>query len=83
MLTSLHDDPTGGHLGFQKTYEKVRIRCHWLGMYKDIEHWCRSCTDCATHKTPRNRPNAPFLPIALLIEWPLIVIDMSLFSPII
>lgn len=63
MLTSAHDDLTGGHLGIFKTYQKLKERYFWDRMYKDVEHWVRSCVDCATRKTPKNRLRAPLLPL--------------------
>ena len=63
VLVNAHDDLAGGHLGVFKTYEKLRDRFYWRGMYKDVEHWVRSCTDCATRKSPRNQLRAPLLPI--------------------
>ena len=32
-------------------------------MYKDIQHWVRSCVDYQMRKTPRNRKKTPLLPI--------------------
>ena len=32
-------------------------------MFKDIEHWCNSCVDCAMKKIPRGHRRAPLLPI--------------------
>ena len=32
-------------------------------MFKDVEHWCKSCQDCSMRKTPRNSKRAPLLPI--------------------
>ena len=52
VLVNAHDDLAGGHLGVYKTYEKLRDRYYWCGMYKDVEHWVRSCQDCSTRKTP-------------------------------
>lgn len=63
VLVHAHDDLMGGHLGTFKTYEKLRDRFYWRGMYKDVEHWVRSCVDCATRKRPRNNLRAPLLPI--------------------
>ena len=74
ILKSLHDDPTGGHLGLQKTYDKIRTRYHCPGMFKDVEHWCRSCVDCSMHKTPRNRAKAP-LPIPVEGAFDRVAVD--------
>ena len=63
VLVACHDDPTAGHFGVFKTYEKIRARYYWNGMFKDIEHWCNTCVDCAMKKMPRNKHKAPLLPI--------------------
>ena len=63
VLVACHDNPTAGHLSSLKTYEKIRMRYYWHGMFKDIELWCKSCVDCAMKKMPRNRRKAPLLPI--------------------
>lgn len=58
-----HDDPTAAHLGTMKTYEKLHLQYYWRNMFSDIQHWCKSCCDCAMRKTPRNCHKAPLLPI--------------------
>lgn len=63
ILTWGHDDPTAGHFGTTKTYEKLRTRYYWRHMFSDIQHWIRSCADCSMRKTPRNRHKAPLMPI--------------------
>ena len=63
ILVACHDDPTAGHLSTLKTYEKVRMRYFWNGMFKDIEHWCYSCIDYAMTKVPHGKRKAPLLPI--------------------
>eukprot|EP00795_Rhopilema_esculentum_P001289 gene1289-biopygen9980 len=62
VLVACHYDPSAGHLSTVKTYEKVRSRYYWHGMYKDFEHWCHSCVDCAMKKIPRS-VKARLLPI--------------------
>ena len=42
ILKAFHDNPMGGHLGHEKTYDKIRVHYYWPGMYKDIQHWVRS-----------------------------------------
>ena len=61
VLVNAHDDLSGGHFGVYKTYEKLRDRFYWKGMYKDVEHWVRSCVDCATRKNPKSKARAPLL----------------------
>ena len=78
ILTSCHDDATAGHLGPTKTYEKVRNRYYWHGMFKDIEHWCRTCIDCAMRKRPRNSHKAPLLPV----DGPFDRLAMDVFGPL-
>ena len=54
ILSWGHDDPTAGHFGTTKTYEKLRTRYYWRKMFSDVQHWTRSCADCSMRKTPRN-----------------------------
>ena len=76
VLVNAHDDLTGGHLGVFKTYEKLRDRYYWKGMYKDVEHWVRSCQDCSTRKKPRNKRHAPLLPIPVSGAFERIAVDI-------
>ncbi|GBN69603.1 hypothetical protein AVEN_73177-1 [Araneus ventricosus] len=36
VLKHFHDAPTAGHLGFAKTYDRIRKRFYWPGMYRNI-----------------------------------------------
>ena len=80
LLVALHDDPTAGHLGPVKTYEKVQQRYYWYGMLKDIEHWCRACIDCSMRKRPRNHHSAPLLPIPIQGPFDRLAMDILLTS---
>ena len=71
-----HDDTTAGHLSMNKTYHKIQERFFWIGMYSDVDHWCRSCTDCATKKTPKGRKKAPILPIPVDGPFDRVAIDV-------
>ena len=34
ILKAFHDNPMGGHLGHEKTYNKIRVHYYWSSMYK-------------------------------------------------
>ena len=79
ILQSCHDDPLSGHLGFKKTYNKLRERFHWKHMYSDCDFWCKSCIDCATKKTPKQLSKAPLLPIPA--NYPFEKVAVDVFGP--
>ena len=49
-LKGLHDEPTSGHLGKDKTIELVRQRFFWPGMKKDVTDYVASCIICQKTK---------------------------------
>ncbi|KAI5725816.1 hypothetical protein M8J77_020471 [Diaphorina citri] len=55
VLEELHGGTSGGHLGVNKTVDKVRERFYWLRMKQDVEDYCRRCASCAASKGPRVR----------------------------
>lgn len=63
ILVGGHDDPLAGHLGVNKTYDKLRDKYYWPKMFADVQHWCLSCTHCQMKKSPKQRQTAPILPI--------------------
>jgi hypothetical protein len=44
VLTELHVGQSGGHLGVNKTLNKVQQRYYWLQARNDVENWCRQST---------------------------------------
>jgi hypothetical protein len=84
VLTELHDGPSGGHVGINKTLNKVRQRFYWLQARADIEKWCRQCDTCAASRGPQTRNwgqmhwynvGAPFERIAIDIAGPFLRSD--------
>jgi hypothetical protein len=37
ILREMHDSPVGGHVGINRTYEKLRHFIDWEGMKRDVE----------------------------------------------
>ena len=52
IFQQLHDAPTAGHLGINKTLHKVKSRFYWPTLKYDVEDWCKSCEKCAQRKPP-------------------------------
>lgn len=75
VLMQGHDNVTAGHLGVHKTYDKLRKRYYWYGMYRDVEHWCKSCVDCAMRKDPKHKPKAPLLPLPVEGAFDRVAVD--------
>ncbi|GBN48124.1 Transposon Ty3-I Gag-Pol polyprotein, partial [Araneus ventricosus] len=56
VLKHFHDAPTAGHLGFAKTYDRIRKRFYWPGMYRNIVRYVMHCHDCQRRKSIPQRP---------------------------
>jgi hypothetical protein len=78
VLTELNNGPSG-HLGINKTLNKVRQRFYWLQTRADTEKWCRQCDTCAASRGQRSRNGgqmhqynvgAPFERIAIHVAGP-------------
>ena len=54
-----HDMPTAGHLGVEKTLEKVKESFYWPGMKDYIHDYCRQCDRCFSRKPKRQKNQAP------------------------
>ena len=59
ILRQLHDEPTGGHLGGNKTMRKVRQRFCWAKCRVDVDAWCRRCDICAAKKGTDKKARSP------------------------
>ena len=70
ILATLHNSPTGAHLGQNKTLYKVRYRFYWTGYKKQVIRWCRRCDVCAQSKPGPKRTHAQLghVPVAAPLE---------------
>lgn len=80
ILQSLHDDPTAGHLGFYKTYDRVRRRYFWPRLYSSVHKYVSSCISCQRRKPappaagllqPLSPPHSPFDRVGIDLLGPL------------
>ena len=80
ILSALHDAPSAGHLGVNKTVERVRERFYWYSLQNDVQDWRWQCEKCARRNSPHatarvplvsSCPGYPFKRIALDIMGPM------------
>ena len=79
ILKELHGGVSGGHLGEQKTTNRLKERFYWPGYSQDVQMWCRNCAACATRKTPAPKARAPLVNIQA--GYPLQLIAMDIMGP--
>ncbi|GFX31796.1 transposon Tf2-6 polyprotein [Trichonephila clavipes] len=63
ILRHFHDASTAGHLGFAKTYDRIRKRFYWLGMYRNVVRYVMHCRECQRRKSVPHRPPERLVPI--------------------
>ena len=74
-LTLSHDIPTAGHLGVDKTLDRLRRNAYWVSMAKDVERYCRNCTICQKSKLSLP-PRAPLQNMPIGQPWQMVAVDI-------
>ena len=59
VFEHLHDHSTSGHMGLEKTSEKIRFAFFWPGLLRTVKDWCKKCDWCAARKPPLKKSRAP------------------------
>ena len=69
VLSLAHETPLAGHLGINKTHEKMIRHFYWPGVQKDVVEFCRTCHVCRMVRKPNQSiSNAPLSPIPAFDE---------------
>ena len=61
ILKMYHDE--SGHLGIDKTYDKIRSRYFWANMYHDVVLHINRCDLCTSRKAKRQRAPLGDMPV--------------------
>ena len=80
ILHHLHSGAVGGHLGEDKTLNRLRERFYWPGHTEDVRKWCQQCPECTMRKTPAPKQRAHLTNV--LPGYPLQLIAMDLLGPL-
>ena len=80
VLQELHDAPTSGHLGVSRTYDRVRRRVFWKGLYRSVRRYVAACDLCQRRKKPTTLPAGRLQPIEVPAE-PFYRVGLDLLGP--
>ena len=80
VFQAAHHSPMAGHLGVDKTRDRIMARFYWPGIYADVQRWCASCRECQLSNPPAI-PKAPLRPLPLM-EIPFERIAMDIVGPL-
>uniref|UniRef100_K7EYA7 Gypsy retrotransposon integrase-like protein 1 n=1 Tax=Pelodiscus sinensis TaxID=13735 RepID=K7EYA7_PELSI len=65
VLELAHAHPWAGHLGREKTQQRVLQRFFWPGVYRAVRDFCDSCPQCQL-TAPAGIPRAPLIPLPVV-----------------
>ncbi|KAK3084422.1 hypothetical protein FSP39_016366 [Pinctada imbricata] len=69
IMSLAHDTPMAGHLGVNKTYNRILSHFYWPKLRKDVSEFCKSCHNCQMVGKPNQViPPAPLQPIPAFEE---------------
>ena len=51
ILYEMHDSPISGHVGYIKTYQKVKERFYWNNIEQSIRRYVANCKSCQLRKS--------------------------------
>jgi transposase InsO family protein len=63
ILKFYHDAPISGHLGFAKTFDRVRRKFYWPRLYRTVRRYVKHCRDCQRRKHVPQLPPGQLVPI--------------------
>ena len=73
FLAIAHNE--SGHQGISHTLSSLSEIAYWVGMSRDVAHYCKYCVTCQTTKALPNHP-APLRPVIASRPWELIAVDI-------
>jgi len=82
ILRTMHDNPTSGHQGVDKTLEKIKRHYWWPNMKNDITNYVLSCEVCSKSKIRRHQPYGKVIPLPVPNRpWEIIGVDFIVYLP--
>lgn len=70
-----------GHLGSEKTKDRLLRNYYWPGIFRDVARYCASCTECQKTAKRQSKNKAELIPMPV-IEEPFRRIAMDMVGPL-
>ncbi|XP_042299936.1 uncharacterized protein LOC121917889, partial [Sceloporus undulatus] len=80
VMRLAHDVPMAGHLGVEKTTQRVLQRFFWPGVYAEVKAFCKSCPQCQLFQE-KGPPGGKLIPMPI-VEEPFSRISMDIVGPL-
>uniref|UniRef100_A0ABD2WL33 RNA-directed DNA polymerase n=2 Tax=Trichogramma kaykai TaxID=54128 RepID=A0ABD2WL33_9HYME len=77
VLRECHDEPTAGHLGREKTYERIAESYFWPRMYTDVADYVRKCQICQQIKVEQRAQRGLMGYRAIRKPWHTVAADIA------
>ncbi|XP_058869672.1 uncharacterized protein LOC131720990 [Acipenser ruthenus] len=80
VMRLAHDVPFAGHLGVDKTRDRILTRFYWAGLYTEVAKYVATCPECQRVAPGRMRP-APLVPLPI-VSTPFERVAMDIVGPV-
>ena len=81
IIRIAHDVPSSGHLGTQKTLDRVLRHFYWPGIFKFVRDYCCTCDVCQRLGKGNKKARAPLINLPV-IDKPFSRIAMDIVGPL-
>ena len=79
LLSEYHESPWSGHYGTWATFEKLKEKYWWPGMYRDAHHFVTTCESCQIHSAIWHRYELhPTYPPTVHFKWMMDLVTMPM-----
>lgn len=75
VLRHFHGLPVNGHMGHNKTYNRINLVFSWKGMRKDVKRFINACRLCQKRKPPRPQTKGLTHSLRATRPWQFLCID--------
>jgi hypothetical protein len=76
LIEEHHAPPFAGHLGAERTVERLRRHFWWPGLVADVRRYCAACRSCAVNKFRRGPKRGVFVaPEVPYHRWEIVSMD--------